>query len=543
MRHILMIEMKKAVIYTRVSTDEQAKNNLSLKGQKDAIEDYCSRLNIEVAEHFCDAGESAKTMDRPDLIASLAYSSEHYKEIDYFIVWKLDRLARVALDTATINANLLRLGIKLQSVTEPIDDTSIGRLTTTMLAGFAQFDNDLRSERSTGGVKRRIEEGGWPHMAPLGYRNIKDSQNRPTLIQTEQAPIIAKWLREYLRGGYTRIAMNKLAWDMGIRSKKGRKLPNQQTINMLRNPIYAGLVFSKMINSPINGLHDGLITFEEHEAILDKLDNRKKAINSVKASSDWPLRSSFLKCAECGESITGSAPKGRSKNYPIYHCPKCRAKVVGHKVSVSKDKLHEEFESLLEFVTPSEATLKLFRYQFVKKWHNVHKEQLVQQQQLQQELRTLKERKQRVITLFIDGNLSPDEKIEQTSKIESEILRTELKLNGSNDEVIGSEVLIDFGINMIQAAPKLWRICDELEQQRLQTVIFPEGLTYDFEKGFGTGQLSELYLSIKKIATEAANNSNVVGAVGVEPTTKALCSYYCFRNFFRICKLDYPFIL
>ena len=514
--------MKKAVIYTRVSTDEQAKNNLSLKGQKDAIDDYCKRLNIEITKRFCDAGESAKTMDRPDLMASLAYCSEHYKEIDYFIVWKLDRLARVALDTATINANLLRLGIKLQSATEPIDDTSIGRLTTTMLAGFAQFDNDIKSERSTGGVKRRIEEGGWPHMAPLGYKNVKDSQNRPTLEQTDQAFTIAKWLREYLKGGYTQKAMNILAWDMDIRSRKGRRLPNQQTINMLRNPIYAGLVFSKMIDTPIKGLHEGIITLEEHEAILDKLDNRKKAINGVKASSNWPLRSSFLKCADCGESITGSAPKGRSKNYPIYHCPKCRAKVIGHKVSVARDKLHEEFESLLELVTPSEATLKLFRHQFVKKWQNVHKEQLVQQQLLQQELRKLKERKQRVITLFIDGNLSSDEKIEQTSKIESEILRTDLKLNSANDEVIDSEVLIDFGINMINAAPKLWRICDGLEQQRLQTVIFPEGLTYDFEKGFGTVQLSELYLSINKIATEVANLSSVVGAVGIEPTTKSL---------------------
>ena len=136
---------------------------------------------------------------------------------------------------------------------------------------------------------------------------------------------------------------------------------------------------------------------------------------------------------------------------------------------------------------------------------------------------TLKERKQRVITLFIDGNLSSDEKIEQTSKIDSEILRTDLKLNGANDEVVDSEVLIDFGINMINAAPKLWRICDELQQQRLQTVIFPEGLTYDFEKGFGTAQLSELYLSINKIATEVANLSSVVGVVGIEPTTKWLC--------------------
>lgn len=522
--------MKKAVIYTRVSTDEQAKNNLSLKGQEDAAREYCSREGMEVAEVFCDAGESAKTANRPKLIASIAYCTEHYKEIDYYVVWKMDRFARAAYDSAVIDANLQKLGIELRSVTEPISKSPVGNLTKTMLAGFAQFDNEVRAERSTNGVKRRIVEGGWPHMAPLGYKNIKDSQNRPTLEQTDQAYTIAKWLREYLKGGYTQRAMNNLAWDMGIRSRKGRRLPNQQTINMLRNPIYAGLVFSKMLDAPIKGLHEGIITFEEREAILDKLDNRKKAINGVKASSDWPLRSSFLKCADCGESITGSAPKGRSKNYPIYHCPKCRAKVVGHKVSVSRDKLHDEFESLLEFVTPSEAILKLFRHQFVKKWQNVHKEQLVQQQQLQQELRILKERKQRVITLFIDGNLSADEKIEQTNKIDSEILRTDLKLNGANDEVIDAEVLIDFGINMINAAPKLWRICDELEQQRLQTIIFPEGLEYDFEKGFGTAQLSDLYLSINKITTEVAIYSNLVDTSGI--SWKHI--YEQFRNIYSL---------
>ncbi len=501
-----MTKMQKAVIYTRVSTDEQARNGLSLKGQEDAARDYCKREGIEVAEVFCDAGESAKTANRPQLIASIAYCTDHYKEIDYYLVWKMDRLARMAYDTAIIDANLQKLGIQLRSVTEPITNSPIGSLTKTMLAGFAQFDNDVRAERSTSGVKRRIEEGGWPHMAPLGYKNFTDSLKRPTLTPTDQAPLIAKWLKEYLKGGYTQRAMNQLAWDMGIRSKQGKRLSYQQTINMLQKPVYAGLVFSKMIEVPIKGLHEGFITVAEHEAILDKLDNHKKAKNGVTASHKWPLRSSFVKCADCGESITGSSPKGRTKNYPIYHCPKCRAKKVGHRVSVSKDKLHDEFEALLQSVTPSEATLKLFRSQVVKKWQNVHKDQRTQQQQLQQELEKLKDRKQRVITLFIDGNLTSAEKLEQTSKIDSEILRTELKLNEASGEVVSSEVLIDFGINMIQNAPKLWRIANELERQRLQTAIFPEGLSYDFVKGFGTAKTGELYEVIEQFDAQTVNS-------------------------------------
>lgn len=510
---------QKAVIYTRVSTDEQARNGLSLQGQEEAAKEYCKREGLEVAKVFCDAGESAKTANRPQLIASIAYCTEHYKEIDFFVVWKLDRFARNAEDHFIIDAQLQKLGIQLRSVTEPITDSPVGNLTKTMLAGFAQFDNDVRAERSSNGVRRRIEEGGWPHMAPLGYKNYTDSLKRPTLEQDKQAPLMAKWLREYIKGGHTYRDMNKLAWDMGIRSKLGKRLSYQQTINILRNPVYCGRVVSKMIEYPIKGLHKGVISIEEHEAILDKLDNRSKPRNGVKASSEWPLRSSYVKCADCNESLTGSAPKGRTKHYPIYHCSVCRTKTVGHRVSVSKEKLHEQFEALLNDVTPSEATLKLFKHQVVKKWQTIHKEQRVQQKQLQQELEKLKDRKERVITLFIDGNLTSDEKSEQTNKVESDILRTELKLNEANGETVSSEVLIDFGINMIMNAPKLWRIAGNIERQRLQLAIFPEGLTYDFVKGFRTAKTGDLYEAIGEFERK---KSSVVGVVGIEPTTKWL---------------------
>jgi DNA invertase Pin-like site-specific DNA recombinase/DNA-directed RNA polymerase subunit RPC12/RpoP len=520
-----MDKMQKAVIYTRVSTDEQAKNGLSLEGQETAARQYCEREGIEVAKLFCDAGESAKTANRPQLIASIDYCTMNYRDIDFYIVWKMDRLARQAYDSAMLDATLQKLGIQLRSVTEPIANTAVGSLTKTMLAGIAQFDNDVRAERSTSGIKRRIEEGGWPHLAPIGYKNFTDFQRRPTLVETEQAPIIAKWLREYLKGGYNLRAMNELAWKMGLRSRKGKKLSFQQTCNMLRNPIYAGLVFSKMIEAPVEGLHKALITVTEHKAILDKLDGRNQAGNGVVKTFKWPLRGGFIKCSECGRSITGSSPTGRAKNYPIYHCPECRAKVVGHRVSRPKNELHDDFEALLQAVTPSEATLKLFRIQVVKKWQTAHLEQRKLQKQLQRELVTLRDRKQRVVTLFIDGNLTPQEKEEQTLAIDSEIFGTELKLKETSDNVISTDTLIDFGINMIENAAKLWRIADEVEKQRLQVAIFPEGLNYDFVDGFGTAKTGDLYLLIEQFENSqvtGVNREEVVGVVGIEPTTKRL---------------------
>jgi len=79
-----------------------------------------------------------------------------------------------------------------------------------------------------------------------------------------------------------------------------------------------------------------------------------------------------------------------------------------------------------------------------------------------QELGKFKDRKQCVLTLFIDGNLTFDEKVAQTTKIASDILRTELKLNQANDDVVSTEVLVDFSINMIQNAAKLWIIANDV---------------------------------------------------------------------------------
>ena len=67
-----------------------------------------------------------------------------------------------------LRSHLQSLGISQRSATEPIDDTSTGKLMEGVLAAFAQFDNDERSERTRGGMRASLELGRWVFMAPLG---------------------------------------------------------------------------------------------------------------------------------------------------------------------------------------------------------------------------------------------------------------------------------------------------------------------------------------------------------------------------------------
>ena len=155
-----------AVIYVRVSTKEQTEN-LSLPTQLRACEEYCRREGYEVLERFKEEGESAKTTDRTELQKLLKFCRTHKGKVHFVIVYNLTRFAREKYDHFALRAFLKSLGISLRSATEPIDDTSTGKLMEGVLAAFAQFDNDVRSERTRAGMRAALEQGRWTFFRPL----------------------------------------------------------------------------------------------------------------------------------------------------------------------------------------------------------------------------------------------------------------------------------------------------------------------------------------------------------------------------------------
>src|SRR5262245_26111581 len=134
----------RAVIYCRVSTKEQTLN-LSLPTQRRACEEYCRREGLEVARVFEERGESAKTADRRELQAMLAYCRENKRHVRYVVVYQLSRFSRAARDHHALTGLLLGWGIRLRSATEPIDDAPVGRLMESVISAMAQFENDVKA--------------------------------------------------------------------------------------------------------------------------------------------------------------------------------------------------------------------------------------------------------------------------------------------------------------------------------------------------------------------------------------------------------------
>ncbi len=213
-------EKQQAVIYLRVSTEEQV-DNYSLDTQANICRREAERRGLSVGEIFREEGRSAKTIvDRPALIDMLSYCRKNRRQISAVIVYRLDRISRQTADYLAIRKKLFELDITLISATEPTGDTPTEKFIETMLAGFAQMDNDVRGERARNGMKARFMNGLPNGNVPLGYV----CENGYVAKDTESfAAVKAAW--ELMATGTKSLReMAVVLNDQGIRDQqKGRK--------------------------------------------------------------------------------------------------------------------------------------------------------------------------------------------------------------------------------------------------------------------------------------------------------------------------------
>ncbi len=166
----------KAIIYCRVSTKEQAEQGYSLEAQEKDCKEFALNKGYEVDRLFIERGESAKTQDRPELIKLLKYSFENKKQLSALIIWKYDRLARNLTDHLELINKLSSYGLNVLSVTENNDNTPSGRAIRSILGAVSQYENEIRGERTTKGMKEALLQGRWVFRVPKGYARSIDNK-------------------------------------------------------------------------------------------------------------------------------------------------------------------------------------------------------------------------------------------------------------------------------------------------------------------------------------------------------------------------------
>ena len=274
------------IIYCRVSSKEQTQGT-SLESQQIACEEYARTKNIKILRIFVEQGESAKFADRTELLNLIEFCRQNKGTIDALLVWKVDRFARNVADHFNVKAMLAKYGVGIVSVTEPIDTNPEGKLMETILAGFAQFDNDIRAMRTVQGMQRKIQEGIFPWKPPLGYKSAGNPGDKKIVPDRPDQPLfglIQKAWREFATGGYTKADIRRMMNTWGVTSRKGLVITPQVIDQLFRNPYYAGIVVDPWSGEEHQGLHVPMVSPADFARVKQVIGRR----NPIRATSTVP---------------------------------------------------------------------------------------------------------------------------------------------------------------------------------------------------------------------------------------------------------------
>jgi DNA invertase Pin-like site-specific DNA recombinase len=410
----------KYFIYARKSTESEDRQKLSISAQHAELKEFAAKEKLEIVASF----QEAKTAKEPGR-TGFAKMIKQIKEgkAQGILAWHPDRLARNSIDGGKI-VYLLDTG-KLKDLKFPtfwFDNTPQGKFMLNIAFGQSKYYVDNLSQNIKRGIRQKLRKGLWPSFAPIGYLNNKKTKGID--IDLEKAPLIKKAFRLYSDGEHTFKLVAKFLEKEGLRSYKGAVLSVSCVRRMLRNPIYYGAIRWK--NEIYQGVHEPIISKKLFDKVQQVLSDRGK--KKRKRQHDYAF-TGFMKCGNCGYSITAE----RQKGHIYYRCTKkggnCPEKYL------REENLVNQLKKVIQKVSlSSDWTGKMLA--------ELDREKVNNQELLEPKIQKLEKQKQafdkkldRLLDLQLEGGLSVEDYKQKKNGLMSKKTTTEEKIQEIKEEV------------------------------------------------------------------------------------------------------------
>jgi site-specific DNA recombinase len=204
---------KRAILYARVSTDEQARSGYSLAQQLEALRDYAARESYEVLEEVADPGWSGAYLDRPGLdhVRDLVQSGR----VDVVLAQDRDRFAREPAYHYLLRREFAENGCGLKALNDRGDDSPEGELTDGILDQLAKFQRAQIARNSRRGKLQKAREGQIiANRQPVyGFRFTPDRKGYE--VDPEKMLIVRR-IFEMVASGVTLLSIKKTFDREGI---------------------------------------------------------------------------------------------------------------------------------------------------------------------------------------------------------------------------------------------------------------------------------------------------------------------------------------
>ena len=511
----------RAIIYTRVSTDEQADKGFSLRHQKMLLETYCTAKKLEIVKYYQE-DYSAKNFNRPEFKKLMDFVKENKKNIDAIVFTKWDRFSRNLEESLSMIRIFRNYGIEIIAVEQPLDMSNPdNKLMLSMYLTMPEVENDKISQRTRDGMRRAMKEGCYMSTKPFGYDRLRTELGKATLIPNKDADTVLRAFELYSKGTFSIEEVRRQLKPEGLKL-------NKQNFNiMLRNVVYIGKIYIKPYGKEeeqvVEGLHNAIVPDKLFYRVQSILNGRRNQPIIKKRVETLPLRG-YLVCPECGRNLTGSASRSRSgARYEYYHCQD------GCKVRFRADFCNEELYKYLKSFDFTPEIVELYQ-EILRDVFNKNEGDKDQQIKiLENDKKNIEESIVKAEDKVVEGDIDHTTFKNVVERYRKRIDEISLRISELSSYKAFINDYIKEGLPLLKNLEKKYITAPIEIKQKIIGSIFPGKLTFN-GKNYRTNRLNEVIslmtskdrkfrADIKKQTAKNGSLSRMAPPSGLEPET------------------------
>jgi site-specific DNA recombinase len=413
--------------YDRKSSESKEKQALSLRQQRDECKKVEHEHELNVKYRFSESKSAFKPHNRDNFDISLGLIRQ--EKANAFLTWKPDRLCRNPEEGGILLQMLQDKVLKeIRTATGDIYTPDSDHLILQIHFGMAnQYSRNL-SQNVKRGLNSKCERGEYPRPACIGYEGYGERGQRLMRPHPFEAPLILKTCELAATGGYSLSKLSDKMYELGLRTKKGKKVSKSHIYNILICPTYYGYFYQN--GELFEGNYEPIITKVLYDRVQEVLQNHSKPKVKV-----WERTyNGLMTCGDCGCQITTIVKvkfykrTNRTVVYTYHQCTHRR----GHckQEAITGKRLEELLTISLKRITIDEEAWKLGIDLFKAK----HEEEMSmlskRARYLQNQYNAKRDALKAIVRMRADNELTKEEFLEQ----KEEILKDKSDIKGKLEE-------------------------------------------------------------------------------------------------------------